>query len=123
VISGSPDALKASLNGDILRVALVEPESERVRGAASAVPGLRDLIIETHGPTGQLIARTDDASSVVGPTITALEAAGVVFGAVSASRPSLDDVYLHYAGRSFAGADALEHPSTQTQAGRNGAAA
>jgi hypothetical protein len=39
---------------------------------------------------------------------------------VSASRPSLDDVYLHYAGRSFERADAPSHgapASDQDQTG------
>jgi ABC-2 type transport system ATP-binding protein len=105
VVGGSPDQLKASLNGDTLRVSLVEPDVEAVRRAAGTVRGLRDVVVETQGTSGQLVARTDDASSAVAPTIAALEAAGIVFGAVSASRPSLDDVYLHYAGRSFETAD------------------
>jgi ABC-2 type transport system ATP-binding protein len=105
VVGGSPDQLKASLNGDTLRVSLVEPDVEAVRLAAGTVRGLRDVVVETQGTSGQLVARTDDASSAVAPTIAALEAAGIVFGAVSASRPSLDDVYLHYAGRSFETAD------------------
>ncbi|QDZ15028.1 ATP-binding cassette domain-containing protein [Humibacter ginsenosidimutans] len=106
VVGGSPDELKASLGGDTVRVSLVEPDVERVRRAAASVPGLRDVVVETQGTAGQLVARTGDASAAVAPTIAALEAAGVVFGAVSASRPSLDDVYLHYAGRSFERADA-----------------
>ncbi|GAB3392924.1 daunorubicin resistance protein DrrA family ABC transporter ATP-binding protein [Humibacter soli] len=106
VVGGSPDELKASLNGDALRVALVEPDADRVRRAVASVVGLRDVVVELQGTSGQLIARTDDASAAVAPTIAALEAAGIVFGAVSAARPSLDDVYLHYAGRSFDPADA-----------------
>jgi ABC-2 type transport system ATP-binding protein len=106
VVGGSPDELKASLNGDTLRVTLIEPDVERVRRAAASVFGLRDIVVESEGTSGQLVARTDDASAAVAPAIAALEAAGVAFGAVSASRPSLDDVYLHYAGRSFERADA-----------------
>ena len=120
VVSGSPDELKASLNGDTLRVALIEPDVESVRAATSRVAGLRDVVVESQGTSGQLVARTDDASAAVAPTIAALEAAGIVFGAVSASRPSLDDVYLHYAGRSFDTADAstsADEAASGTQAG------
>jgi ABC-2 type transport system ATP-binding protein len=113
VVGGSPDELKASLNGDALRVALVEPDADLVRRVAASVPGLRNVVVELQGTSGQLIARTDDASAAVAPAIAALEAAGIVFGAVSASRPSLDDVYLHYAGRSFDRSDA---PAGQEQA-------
>jgi ABC-2 type transport system ATP-binding protein len=129
VVGGTPDQLKASLNGDTLRVALLEPDAARVHRAAIAVPGLRDLVIETQGTGGQLIARTDDASAAVGPTIAALEAAGVAFGAVSASRPTLDDVYLHYVGHSFAEDSASADPASSDHgaptrtADPNGAAA
>ena len=111
VVGGSPDELKASLNGDTLRVSLVEPDVGVVRRAAGAVNGLRDLVVEAQGTGGLLVARTDDASAAVAPTIAALESAGVVFGAVSASRPSLDDVYLHYVGRSLqpTGTEGSEH--------------
>jgi ABC-type multidrug transport system, ATPase component len=118
VVGGSPDELKSTLNGDTLRVALLEPDRDAVRRAVQAVPGLRDIVVEAQGTAGQLVARTDNASAAVGPTITALEAAGIAFGAVSASRPTLDDVYLHYAGRSF------DDAGTETgQATLNGAAA
>jgi ABC-2 type transport system ATP-binding protein len=33
--------------------------------------------------------------------LTALETAGVGVASVSVSRPSLDDVYLHFTGRDF----------------------
>jgi ABC-2 type transport system ATP-binding protein len=131
VVGGSPDELKASLNGDTLRVSLVEPDVEAVRRAAATVRGLRDVVVETQGTSGQLVARTDDASSAVAPTIAALESAGVVFGAVSASRPSLDDVYLHYAGRSFENANvpgddahaSADRSTSQTGTVANGEAA
>jgi ABC-2 type transport system ATP-binding protein len=114
VVTGTPDELKASLNGDTLRVALMEPDAERVRRAAASVPGLRGIVVEAQGTDGQLIARSDDASAAVGPTIAALEAAGVAFGAVSASRPTLDDVYLHYVGHSFVENTSLENTSLET---------
>jgi ABC-2 type transport system ATP-binding protein len=106
VIEGTPAELKATLAGDSVTVELVEPDAERVRAVAAAVPGLRGIIVETHGTQGVLIARCDDAGAAVGPVIAALETARIGFGSVSASRPSLDDVYLHYAGRTYASAQA-----------------
>jgi len=119
VVGGSPDALKSALNGDTLRVALTEPDRETVLRVAATVAGLREIVVETQGTAGQLVARSDDASAVVGPTISALEAAGIAFGAVSASRPTLDDVYLHYTGRSFDDASSTAGADPVT----NGAAA
>ncbi|GAA5206708.1 ABC transporter ATP-binding protein [Microbacterium kyungheense] len=101
VVQGTPDELKAALHGDSLRVSLVEPDADAVRAAIARVPGLRDVVIEASGVDGVLAARTDDASAAVGAVIGALDAAGIRFGQVAASHPTLDDVYLHFVGHTF----------------------
>ncbi|MGU3645069.1 ATP-binding cassette domain-containing protein [Microbacterium sp. C23T] len=101
VVQGTPDELKAALHGDSLRVSLVEPDPAAVRAAIGRVPGLRDVVIEASGVDGVLAARTDDASAAVGAVIGALDAAGIRFGQVAASHPTLDDVYLHFVGHTF----------------------
>ncbi|MDM4762750.1 ABC transporter ATP-binding protein [Galbitalea sp. SE-J8] len=107
VVQGSPERLKATLAGDSLSVELLEPRADAVRAAIARVPGLEAVAVESRGTTGRLTARAADAPAVVGATIAALEAAGIPFGSVSAARPSLDDVYLHYVGRSLT-ADSTE---------------
>ncbi|GAA2009987.1 ABC transporter ATP-binding protein [Microbacterium ulmi] len=109
VVQGTPDELKAALHGDSVRVSLVEPDSDAVRAAITRVPGLRDVVVEASGVDGVLAARADDASAAVGAVIAALDAAGIRFGQVSASHPTLDDVYLHFVGHTFgdAAADAV----------------
>ncbi|MDR7190732.1 ABC-2 type transport system ATP-binding protein [Microbacterium sp. BE35] len=101
VVQGTPDELKAALHGDSLRVSLVEPDPAAVRAAIGRVAGLRDVVIEASGVDGVLAARTDDASAAVGAVIGALDAAGIRFGQVAASHPTLDDVYLHFVGHTF----------------------
>ena len=59
------------------------------------------IALSRPGVDGVLVARTDDASSAVGAVIAALDAAGIRFGQVAASHPSLDDVYLHFVGHTF----------------------
>jgi ABC-2 type transport system ATP-binding protein len=100
VVQGSPADLKAALHGDSVRVSLIEPDPVAVRAAVARV-GLRDVVVEASGVDGVLVARTDDASSAVGAVIAALDAAGIRFGQVAASHPSLDDVYLHFVGHTF----------------------
>jgi ABC-2 type transport system ATP-binding protein len=39
--------------------------------------------------------------------LATLEAAGIELASVGVARPSLDDVYLHHAGRSFGEADRI----------------
>ncbi|MGK3951432.1 ATP-binding cassette domain-containing protein [Microbacterium sp. I2] len=101
VVQGTPAELKAGLHGDSVRVSLIEPDSATVRAAIAGIPGLRDVVVEASGVDGVLAARTDDASAAVGAMIAALDAAGVRFGQVSASHPTLDDVYLHFVGHTF----------------------
>lgn len=40
--------------------------------------------------------------------IAALDAAGIRYGQVSASHPTLDDVYLHFVGHTFDGAQGAD---------------
>jgi ABC-2 type transport system ATP-binding protein len=106
VVQGTPEELKAALHGDSVRVSLVEPDAAAVRAAIGRVPGLRDVVVEASGVDGVLAARTDDASAAVGAVIAALDAAGIRYGQVAASHPTLDDVYLHFVGHTFGDAPA-----------------
>ncbi|MDM7830205.1 ABC transporter ATP-binding protein [Cellulomonas edaphi] len=108
VAAGTPDELKATLRGDTLTVDLVEPDADLVRRVAGAVPGLDEVLVHVEGPAGRLVARTPDGPMLVGPTIAALQSAGVRHGAVAVSRPTLDDVYLRHAGRSWTSAETVE---------------
>ena len=108
VAAGSPESLKATLEGDTLSVELVEPDADLVSSVASSVALLRDVSVHVEGPTGRLVARTSDGPAAVGAVISALQAAGIRHGAVGVSRPTLDDVYLAHAGRSWTSAPELE---------------
>ncbi|KAA0021497.1 ABC transporter ATP-binding protein [Antrihabitans cavernicola] len=101
VIEGTPSELKATLDGDTLSVELLEPDVAAVRRAAESIPALRHVVVEARGTSGRLFARADDPAAIIGRVISAFDSAGIEFGAVSVSRPSLDDVYLHYAGRAY----------------------
>jgi ABC-2 type transport system ATP-binding protein len=107
VVQGAPEDLKSALHGDSIRVSLVEPDAVAVRAAAATVAGLRDVVVEASGSGGVLAARTDDASAAVGAVIAALDAAGIRYGQVAASHPTLDDVYLHFVGHTFGDAVAV----------------
>jgi ABC-2 type transport system ATP-binding protein len=53
-----------------------------------------------------LRARADQAATAVAPILAALDAGGLKVVSVHLAQPSLDDVYLHHTGRSFASAEA-----------------
>jgi ABC-2 type transport system ATP-binding protein len=98
VIEGTAEDLKRELNGDAV---IVELGSAVQMAAAIArlrvVPGLREL----SSDGASLRARADHGSTAVPAVLASLDEAGVTVASVTISRPSLDDVYLRYAGRSY----------------------
>jgi ABC-2 type transport system ATP-binding protein len=104
VAAGTPDQLKSALGGDTIRAGLASGEdAERARDAIATVPGIGTVLTEGTA----LHARVTNGAAVLPVALAALEAAGVDLASVSVARPSLDDVYLHHAGRTFGEADRL----------------
>jgi ABC-2 type transport system ATP-binding protein len=98
VVEGTPEQLKAELNGDTVQVELASAEA--VPGALallSRIAGLRD--VASMGAT--LRARASSGARAVPSVLSALEDADIAVSSVTVARPSLDDVYLHHVGRSF----------------------
>jgi ABC-2 type transport system ATP-binding protein len=105
VAEGTPDELKGELRGDAIAVELEDqPLDGEVRRALDKVPGLYEVAVEARA----LRARADSGARAVPVVLAALEAEGVKVASVTVSRPSLDDVYLRYAGRAFSEADEQE---------------
>jgi ABC-2 type transport system ATP-binding protein len=103
VAEGSPDELKGELRGDAVHVELGEAETNgRVQLALDQVPGIREATVDGR----QLHARADNGARAVPAVLQALESNGIEVAAVTVARPSLEDVYLRYAGRTFSEAEA-----------------
>jgi ABC-2 type transport system ATP-binding protein len=101
VAEGTPDELKRELHGDTIQVELLEPTNGDAASALSRVPGVSELAVD--GRTVR--ARAADGASAIPPLIWALEQCGLQVASATVARPSLDDVYLRHAGRSFRQAD------------------
>jgi ABC-2 type transport system ATP-binding protein len=98
VAEGSPDELKGELRGDAIQIELAAPEANgRVHDALARLAGVREVALDERA----LRARVDNGAAAVPAILDALEAAGVKAASVTIARPSLDDVYLRYTGRSF----------------------
>jgi ABC-2 type transport system ATP-binding protein len=102
VAAGSPDQLKAQLHGDTVYVELAVPgDPARLDVVLRQVPAVREVSV-----TGtQLSARADDGATTLPTLLIELERAGIAVHGITAARPTLDDVYLRYAGRRFAEAE------------------
>jgi ABC-2 type transport system ATP-binding protein len=97
VAGGSPERLKAELRGDSIHVELAFPANGAVHAALEPLDAIRELVIDG----ASLHARADEGARAVPLVLGALEARGLDVASVTVSRPSLDDVYLRHAGRSF----------------------
>jgi ABC-2 type transport system ATP-binding protein len=102
VAEGTPEELKRELRGDAVHVDLDGDYNGEVTGALSGLSTIREVTVE--GRT--LRARADDGGRAVPQVLQALETHGVAVSSVRVARPSLDDVYLKYTGRSFDAAEA-----------------
>jgi ABC-2 type transport system ATP-binding protein len=102
VAEGTPEELKNALEGNSLNIELAEPADGVVRDALARVDGLSEVTVD-----GRLVrARARNGATAMPPALAALDAAGVGVTSVTMARPSLDEVYLRHAGRSFREAEA-----------------
>jgi ABC-2 type transport system ATP-binding protein len=97
VAAGTPDELKSELHGDTVQIELADHDGADAREALARVAALGEVTVE--GRT--LRARAADGAVAIPAVLAALESHGVTAASVTLARPSLDDVYLRYAGRSF----------------------
>jgi ABC-2 type transport system ATP-binding protein len=101
VAQGTPDELKREVSGDALHVELAETGGDEARSAIEHLDDVGDIEID-----GRLLrARALDGAAALPAVLSALESRGVTVASVKVSRPSLDDVYLRFAGRAFEEAD------------------
>ena len=104
VAEGTPDQLKAGLRGDSVVLELASPgQVEPAQKALAPLPEVRGLSADG----AVLRARVADGARALPAVLAALDAGGVPVRSVTVARPSLDDVYLHYAGRSFRQAEGI----------------
>ena len=102
VAAGTPDELKGELHGDAVHLELASHAApETVLAALAPVTAVREVRVEGN----RVSARADEGATAIPGVLAALEGADVTVRAATVARPSLDDVYLRYAGRRFADAD------------------
>jgi ABC-2 type transport system ATP-binding protein len=100
VVEGTPRELKATLRGDAVHLELVDGRMDDARRV------LERLGATPEGGEGRtLVSRVENGNRALPGILSALEQEGIGVESVGVSRPSLDDVYLHYTGRDFAAED------------------
>jgi ABC-2 type transport system ATP-binding protein len=98
VASGTPDELKAELQGDAILVELHEPAGgPRAAASLTGIAGLHEPVVDGRS----LRARASHGATLVPAILSALDAAGISVASITVARPSLDDVYLRHTGRAY----------------------
>jgi len=95
IVSGTPEELKSDLQGDAIQLEVEEPAFART--VLDRIGAVRDVTMDAN----LLRARVDNGAQALPVVLTALDDAGIHARSATISRPSLDDVYLRYAGRAF----------------------
>ncbi|HXS66725.1 MAG TPA: ATP-binding cassette domain-containing protein [Streptosporangiaceae bacterium] len=102
VAEGTSDQLKAELAGDSVLLEL--DSAERAEKAGKVLLDMPEVVgASADGATVR--ARVANGPHALPAVLGGLEASDVGVRSVTVARPSLDDVYLHYAGRSFGQAE------------------
>jgi ABC-2 type transport system ATP-binding protein len=108
VAEGTPERLKAEMGHDVVSVAV---ESADIAATESALAGLQGLERVMAEPAG-LALYVEDGPGQVAEIVRRLEREQIRTGAISVSRPTLDDVFLKATGRRLEGQDTTQ-PATE----------
>jgi ABC-2 type transport system ATP-binding protein len=101
-VEGTPDALKRELLGDAVTVELSDGKADDASAVVRGLVAVEEVLMDGR----HLRARVEHGAQAVPEILSALEAEGIPVASVTVSRPSLDDVYLHFTGRDFRSEDA-----------------
>jgi ABC-2 type transport system ATP-binding protein len=106
VVEGAPEELKSELHGDAIQIELAQAGTNgHFAGSLEQVPGVAEIALEGR----MLRARAKSGATAVPAVLAALDTAGAEVASVTVARPSLDDVYLRYTGRTFRDEDKEEN--------------
>ncbi len=108
---GSPNELKASIGGDIIEVQVQEGASD----LTAAIKGIQN-VVDVRKTDSDYRIKTLLGEETAPAVMDALRLAGAKVTKISISKPSLDQVYLEYTGRSIR----EEHAESGSQIPRRG---
>jgi ABC-2 type transport system ATP-binding protein len=101
VAEGTPERLKAQMGHDVVRLTLNGANAEATEAAVRDLLGLERVVAEPD----ELALYLEDGAGSIAEIVRRLDRESIRIGAISASRPSLDDVFLQATGRRLEGAE------------------
>jgi ABC-2 type transport system ATP-binding protein len=110
VAAGTPEQLKAEMGHDVVSVALNGGDPAATEAALTGLPGLERIMPEPHA----LALYVEDGAGLIAEIVRRLDRDGIQVGAISVSRPSLDDVFLKATGRRLEGREQAQDEEALT---------
>src|SRR5438105_547514 len=104
VAEGTPERLKGRMGHDVVTLTLDGADPAATEAAVRDLPGLERVVAEADG----LALYVEDGAGSIAEIVRRLDRVDVRVGAITASRPSLDDVFLAATGRRLEGAEEKE---------------
>ena len=99
VSEGTPEQLKAQMGHDVVTISLAGADLSPIHAALAGLPGLERIVNERDG----LVLYVEDGARSIAEIVRRLDRESIEVGAISVSRPTLDDVFLHATGRRLEG--------------------
>jgi ABC-2 type transport system ATP-binding protein len=104
MVSGTPNELKQSIGGDVVTLSPCETgaaECEEFVRRTQEVLADKPFVIGTQATDGELAVYVNKGESAAPSIMRILADQGIDVETLSVSRPSLDDVFLKYTGRTI----------------------
>ena len=101
VAEGTPEELKARMGHDVVVLALDGADPAATEAAIGDLPGLERVVPEPDA----LALYVEDGAGSIAEIVRRLDRANIRVGAITVSRPTLDDVFLEATGRRLEGAE------------------
>jgi ABC-2 type transport system ATP-binding protein len=104
IATGTPDELKTSIGGDVVTLtpcAVKDEECKEFIKRTDLLLSGKPFVTGTNATDGELAVYVKEGESAVPNIMKILNNDGIELKTISMSRPSLDDVFLKYTGRTI----------------------
>jgi len=122
IAMGTPDELKKSIGGDVVTVSpcVVKDDEckEFIRRTESILSG-KPFVTGTQATDGELAVYVKEGESAIPSIMQLLAGQGIEVKTISLARPSLDDVFLKYTGRTIRAQEGTRTTFAQIRRMRN----
>ena len=107
VAEGTPEQLKAQMGHDVVTISLAAADVDATEASLAELPGLERVMTERDA----LVLYVEDGARSIAEIVRLLDRESIEVGAITVSRPTLDDVFLRATGRRLEGEEQEEPAS------------